>query len=100
MSRYRYITNGVAIGKDKICDFRLIAGNNIKPSYHGEVALRVNIPSDLILEKYSCDPYSTTEDQRTLEELGYDILIWYKKERRWKVHNEFKGIKPCDIRLR
>jgi hypothetical protein len=97
VKRYRYILNGIALGEDNISDFRLIAGNNIKPDYN--VALRVEIPSDLKLTKYNCDPYSTTEDQRTLNELGYDILIWYKKERRWKIHNEFKGVKPCNIRL-
>lgn len=37
-------------------------------------ALRVNIPDDLILEKWSCDSYSTTTDPRTIDELGYDIL--------------------------
>lgn len=99
IKRYRYILNGIALGEDKICDFRLIAGNNIKPSYNGKVVLRVNIPNDLELTKCKCDPYSTTEDSRTLVELGYDILIWYKKEKKWKVHNEFKGVKPCDIQL-
>lgn len=40
------------------------------------VALRVNIPDDKVLTKYRLDPYSTTEDQRTLNELGYDVLMW------------------------
>lgn len=100
MKRYRYVLNGVALGEDKISDFRLIAGNNIKPSYDGQTALRVSIPNDLKLTKYSCDPYSTTEDERTLDELGYDILIWHEEKGKWKTHNEFKGTKPCDIRLR
>lgn len=99
MKRYRYILNGTALGTDKISDFRLIAGNNISTPYNGEVALRVIIPNDLKLIKYSSDPYSTTNDQRTLNELGYDVLVWHEKERKWKVHNEFKGTKPCDIRL-
>ncbi|MEC2463390.1 hypothetical protein P9X10_00565 [Bacillus cereus] len=96
-NKYRYILNGITLGTDPIGRFRLIAGNNIKPSYDGYIAIRVNIPENLKLEKWSCDPYSTTEDERTLEELGYDVLIWYEKERKWKVHNEFKGIKPCHI---
>jgi len=100
MRRYRYVLNGVALGEDAISDFRLIAANNLKPSYDGATALRVNIPLDLELTKYSCDPYSTTDDKRTLNELGYDVLIWHKKEKKWKVHNEFKGIKPCDMRLK
>jgi hypothetical protein len=97
MKRHRYILNGVALGEDKISDFRLIAATNMISEYK-HVALRVNIPDDLTLTKCSCDPYSTTTDQRTLNELGYDILVWYEKERKWKVHNEFKGTKPCDIR--
>lgn len=96
MKRYRYILNGIALGENKISDFRLIAGNNIKPFYDGQIALRVNIPDDLKLEKWSCDSYSTTEDNRTLDELGYDILMW--KENKWKIRNEFKGTRPCDIR--
>lgn len=95
--RYRYILNGMALGKDKISDFRLLAGNNISSKYDGEVALKVNIPEDLKLTKYSCDPYSTTDDNRTLDELGYDVLIWYEKDKKWKIHNEFKGVMPCDI---
>lgn len=100
MKRYRYILNGIALGSDSIADFRLIAANNIKARYNGASALRVIIPEDLVLEKWSCDSYSTTYDKRTLDELGYDVLIWYKEEKKWKVHNEFKGTKPCDMNKR
>ena len=97
MKRYRYILNGLVSGEDKISRFRLIAGNNIKSKYDGAFAIRVNIPDDLQLTKYSCDPYSKTDDPRTINELGYDVLIWYEKQRKWKVHNELKGINPCDF---
>lgn len=96
--RYRYILNGIAMGEHKISDYRLIAATNMTSKYK-HVALRVNIPDDMELEKWSCDPYSTTADNRTLDELGYDVLIWYEEERKWKVHNEFKGTRPCDIHL-
>ncbi|AKQ08374.1 hypothetical protein PQE66_gp059 [Bacillus phage PBC2] len=95
--RYRYITNGTVIGSDQICDFRLIAGVKMTHPYNGAVALRVKIPEDLILEKWRCDPYSTTDDKRTLDELGYDLMIWNIKTRKWTIHNEFKGVRPCDI---
>jgi len=49
----------------------------------------VNLPDDLVLEKWSCDPYSTTEDERTLDELGYDLLVWNRKKKKWLVHNKF-----------
>lgn len=97
--RYRYVLNGIVLGEDKICNFRLIAGSNIKPSYNGAIAIRVKIPNDLELTKYSCDPYSTTDDERTINELGYDVLIWNKGKGKWKIHNEFKGTRPCDIPL-
>lgn len=96
--RYRYITNGVVIGEHKICGYRLIASTNMRSEYK-RVAIRVNIPSDLVLEKWSCDPYSTTDDERTLDELGYDVMIWNIKKKKWEIHNEFKGIRPCDIPL-
>lgn len=97
MKKYRYILNGCVLGINKICDYRLIAGNNIKPSYNDQSAIRVNIPDDLKLEKWSCDSYSTTEDKRTIEELGYDIIIWNANKKRWIKHNEFKTIRPCDF---
>jgi len=99
MKRYRYILNGCVLGVDKICKYRLIASNNIKPSYNGKSALRVEIPCDLNLEKWSCDSYSTTEDERTIDELGYDILIWNESKRKWFKHNEYKGTRPCDFNI-
>jgi hypothetical protein len=99
VKKYRYILNGIVLGENKISDFRLIAANNIKSKYNGSVAIRVNIPDDLTLTKYSCDPYSTTNDQRTINELGYDILIWDSKKKKWEIHNQFKGTRPCDIRI-
>lgn len=75
--RYRYITNGRCKPTDPICDFRLISHREIgkKTRIAGETLYRVCIPDDLHLEKYSCDSYSTTNDKRTIEELGYDIVM-------------------------
>lgn len=95
MLRYRYVLSGLVSGKDEISNFRLIAGNVIKPSYDGYSALRVRIPEDLVLSKYSSDSYSTTDDKRTLDELGYDVMIWNKNKNKWIMHNELKGINPC-----
>ena len=93
--RYRYVLNGMAMGGDKLSSFRLIASNKLNPSYEGCTALRVLIPDDVELEKWSCDPYSTTDDERTLDELGYDVMVFSRD--RWRVHNELKGIMPCDM---
>ena len=75
-NRYRYITNGSVKPSDKICDYRLIGGNQLKQS-DGRTAtvVRVRIPDDMELTKYSCDNYSTTDDNRTLEELGCDYMV-------------------------
>ena len=98
MTRYRYITNGCALGSDSICRFRLIASNSINPEFSGSIVLRVVIPTDLKLEKYNCDSYSTTDDKRTLDALGYDILSWNASKGKWIKHNEFKGTMPCNIK--
>lgn len=95
--RYRYITCGLILEKDKISDFRLLAANNVKPNYHNFSAIKVEIPEDMKLSKWSCDSYSTTNDQRTLGELSYDVVLWNKKERKWIVRNDLKGINPCDF---
>lgn len=97
MKKYRYILNPYVLGTDKICEYRLIARNNIKSVYNGESIIKVNIPDDLILEKSRWDSYSTTEDKRIIEELGYDILIWNEKSGKWIEHNEYKGIRPYDF---
>lgn len=85
------------MGENKISDFRLVAGNMIKPSHDGTSALRVNIPANLKLTKHSCDSYSTTDDNRTLDELGYDILIWDGNNKKWNMNNDLKGLNPCDF---
>lgn len=97
--RYRYILCGVVKGSDKISDYRLIAANNVKPEYHEDSALKVKIPEDLLLEKWSCDSYSTTDDNRTLDELGYDVVIWDAKKKKWHTRNDLKGLNPCDIHM-
>lgn len=98
-SRYRYVMNGTAVGTDSIKQFRLIAGTNMLDTYHGATALRVRIPKDLALTKYACDPYSTTDDTRTLDELGYDFMVRDNTKGKWVVKNEFKGRRPCGISL-
>ncbi len=74
--KYRYI---IASCKptDKICEFRLISHREINKgaNYPGKKIYRVRIPDNLILNKWSCDTYATTEDTRTIEELGYDVIV-------------------------
>jgi hypothetical protein len=98
-TRYRYITNGTAVGTDPIKDFRLVGVTSKLEKYHGATALRVRIPHDLALTKYSCDSYSTTRDPRTLDELGYDFLVWDQPTNQWVIRNEFKGMPQYDVSL-
>ena len=93
--RYRYIGNGNVTAKDKICDYRLIGGNLLNGLISADF-VRVHIPNDLVLEKWRCDSYSTTDDQRTIEELGYDIIV--KINGKWKIMNELKAVEPHKIR--
>lgn len=75
--RYRYILSRNCKPSDSICDFRLISHREIGAVAReaGRSFYRVCIPSDLQLEKYSCDPYATTNDTRTIGELGFDIIM-------------------------
>ena len=98
-SRYRYITNGTVVGSDPIGDYRLIGAARKLEAYHGATALRICIPKDLMMTKYTCDSYSTTEDPRTIDELGYDFMVRDDVKGRWVIRNEFKGQRPCDISL-
>ena len=69
--RYRYITSPTAEKDSPIKGFRLIS--NVVLSrldlYTGYTYIRICV-DDVSLTKYSCDDYSTTEDTRTLGELG------------------------------
>lgn len=46
------------------------------------VVLRITIPDDLIMEKLSCEDYSTTEDKRTLTD--FETMPVMKLNGRWR----------------
>lgn len=75
--KYRYITCGTCKPSDPICHFRLISHRYIGSVQKeaGSIYIRVRIPDDLQLEKWSCDEYSTTEDTRSIKELGYNYVV-------------------------
>lgn len=83
--RYRYIYNGDAGPGEKLSSFRLVGGGNIHAEYHGVVALRVWLDDEVELTKYSCDSYSTTEDDRLIGEFDYDVMKWDGISESWKV---------------
>ena len=92
VKRFRYILCGVIDFDGPINHYRLIGGNNL-----GDAAscVRVKLPNLFHLNKYSCDPYATTNDVRSLNELGYDIMV--KINGRWVVRNDLKPIQPHKI---
>lgn len=90
--RYRYISCGAATHTDKISKFRLIGGNQL---IHKISVIRVEIPNDLKLTKYSCDNYSTTDDARTLDELGCDIMV--RINGKFAIRNDLKRVQLGDI---
>ena len=68
--RYRYIFCGLVNPTDSISDFRLVSAVTAANMLESRNCIRVEIPADLTLHKWSCDSYSTTYDKRTLKELN------------------------------
>jgi hypothetical protein len=81
-------------GDYKISSFRLFS--NAKRS--GGALVRVNIPDDLQLrksdnyEKSIYERYSITDDERTIDELGYDCYIFFNGQ--WRKFNWLKRLDP------
>lgn len=70
--RYRYITCGLVSPDEPVSHFRLIAGRNLDKVGS---AIRITLPDDTPLCKYSCDPYSTCEDDSLLIKDCQPILM-------------------------
>ena len=88
--RHRYILCGMVSGSDKLSDFRLIS--KLTPDENS--IIRVNIPDDVKLSTFPGDGYSTTDCDKTLDELGYDCYIKYRNK--WLKTNELKSYDPAD----
>ena len=80
--RYRYILAANVKPSDPISAYRLISASNLGSA---DSAIRI-IVDDVDLIKYSCDCYSTTDDTRTLAELGYDCMV--KINWKWAIRND------------
>ncbi len=87
--RHRYILCGMVSGSDKLSDFRLIS----KLDPDEDSFIRVNIPDDVKLNTFPGDGYSTTDCDKTLDELGYDCYIKYRNK--WLKTNELKPYNPA-----
>jgi len=70
--RYRYILNGAVTPNDPVCDYRLIGGCNV---YDNNDAIRIEVPNSMVLEKWSCDSYSTTESKIQIKDLNPVVVV-------------------------
>lgn len=91
MTKHRFIFSGLVSGEDKVSDYRLI--RSVRRYSLGQCVC-VNIPDDMEINHYPGDGYSTVDDDRTLDELGWDCYFLYKG--RWRKFNELKKYKPCE----
>lgn len=90
VKRVRYIGSGLADPDDPISDFQLVAGCILGRTTTSE-ALRIELPANLELDKCKGDRYSTTEDSRTLEQLGAVPVVkvdgqWTQMPDLWPEH--------------
>ena len=89
MKRYRYITCGLVAPDEPVSLFRLIAANKMKGQ---NIAIRITIPKTMHLTKYSCDEYSTVEnDDKTLIQDLEPVLV-IRVNGRWE---QTQGIWPA-----
>ncbi len=70
--RYRYITCGTCSPTDPVSNYRLISGTSMA---HMSDGVRIEIPEDMKLEKWSYDCYSTTDDKRLIKNLNPKVMI-------------------------
>lgn len=86
---YRYILNGRIDINKPICEYKLVSQNHFPNDTN--IAVRFLLPDDMKVSQEKGSSYSHTEDTRTLEELGAEIVV--KMNGRWKPS-------PFDISLR
>lgn len=80
MPRYRYVLAADTIDTP-IRNCQLLAGN-VAGTLSIPNVFRISIPADMELHKWTFDLYSTTEDPRTLRELGAIPMV--KIKGRWR----------------
>lgn len=85
--KYRYIWCGGCYIDDKISNYRLISSKT-------NSCIQVEIPDDMELNKYSCDSYSTTYDERLIKDLNPQAIIYVNN--RYEIHNELLEYKVCE----
>ncbi len=77
--KYRYILCGVVEPDEPVSNFRLIAPSTVTRQYRcsqewNTHAIRVDV-TGMELEKWSCDPYSTTDCDTPVKDLNPEVYI-------------------------
>ena len=72
--RYRFVTTACN-PKDRINLYRLVRNWGRGWNSVGHMCYRVHVPADMELEWIRKDRCYITKDTRTIEELGYDIIL-------------------------
>lgn len=80
--RYRYILAHDVLLTDPVSDFMLDSAVSMKPCRYLWTAMRITIPDDMELEKLRFNSYSTTEDERTIQELNPMPMVMFNGK--WK----------------
>lgn len=77
MKKIRYILNGCTHPNDKVSDYRLICGAYARDFELGN-AIKIEV-TNLDLEKWSCDSYSTANNHTLIKDLNpkmYGCFKW------------------------
>lgn len=90
-NKYKYIVASSTKTTDRICDHDLYSRNQLG-CFH--TAIKVNIPSDFEFG-FKIGSYWDTFDQRTLEELGCDVIVRFKGK--WETRNDLKHLTLGEI---
>ena len=88
--RYRYITSEVVSPAHAVAGYELRSANQLTADKMS--AIRIAVPRGMGVKYSPADKCSFTTDERTLEDLNYDVII--RMRGRWKVTNELKGVQP------
>lgn len=101
MKKTRYILNGGTKPDDEIAGYRLICGSYAKDFELGN-AVKVEV-TNIELEKWGCDSYSTTDDNTLIKDLNPKCMVvlngkWHEDKeltRKW-LNGEILPHEFCD----
>lgn len=97
---YRYVLSNDVKINEPICSYRISKGHS-DTVRSMSIAVRVHMPKDLKLEIEvnqdgdSCEVYYITKDQRSIEELSYEVVV--RINGKWNVDSSLSKMTFADI---